>query len=190
MTLWSRFEVDHALCEEFLKCNDPKRSNKFWHSYIKSDKSFKFVSAHTRENNMPWLGHIESGSFAERLQEVLGLAAHPSLFASTVETAFDWTQAYNGMFRRSINPASHFTLSNALFISSLPFSLNPKKTFRFTAEDMFSRGGPFGIPHKEETDWQSYSAKIWITVPIMFLGAISFINGLRPDQGEPAEADP
>lgn len=133
--LWSRIQVDKSALEEF-QLTKLDQTNAYWHKYMSRRKCEDFLFSGVESGSFLWLG----GSARTQIDEIyqkLSLSGHPSFWGLTFDTQADFLNLRDGVIGRGSENASIFTLSSALFLSSLPFGINSVTDWCFQIRDLF-----------------------------------------------------
>lgn len=181
--LWTRLRVDSIALAEYQRAVTPDDANKFWHKYLAKEKSEKFLRTELADQNQFWLGAWDEAVTDLKLK--VGPVAHPSYFGSSHDARLDFHSSDDDclIFNGPVN-ASHFTLSQAIFVAAMPFSLKPESSYQLQTQDFLKVGNPFNcIPHSTDS-WEEYSSLVRDMIPSLFVMAVRFIPELRGRHSE------
>lgn len=172
--LWVRFRIDQDILIDYTACTTPEAANKFWHRYLSKDKTERYLRQQMKEGGLSWIGGMEDQ--INDLKQKLSLVAHPTLIADYHETLADWNgQPEASVITKPLN-SSYFTLSKAIFVTAMPFSIFPEPPYNLGSISL--RKGDAGwnpIPHPTES-WEDYNQRLRNMFPSLFLMAIRFFE--------------
>lgn len=171
--LWARFRIDPECLDEYSSCTSPKKANEFWHKYLSKQKTERYLKKNLAEKGYIWLGNMED--LIEDLKEKLGLVAHPSSIADSIETLTDWNEA-KGIAISKPSEFSYPTLKYSILITAMPFAIFPDPPYNFEVTSL--RNGKTSwdpIPHPVSS-WEEYNQLLRNMFPALFLIAIRFFE--------------
>ncbi|WP_156933000.1 hypothetical protein [Desulfonatronum lacustre] len=172
--LWVRFRIDHDILGDYTACTTPETANEFWHKYLSKEKTERYLKKQLQEGGFSWIGGMEDQ--IKDLKQKLSLVAHPTFIADYHETLSDW----NGDPETSviIEPlkSSYFTLSKAIFITTMPFSIFPDPPYNLGSMSLRQQDAGWNpIPHPTES-WEDYNHQLRNMFPSLFLMVIRFFE--------------
>ena len=175
--LWVRLRLDADAFKDFSESSSGDKSNAFWHKYLSKSKTERFLSNEFLASGHIWLGGYEEA--ITQLRKNVGLAAHPSMLASSFDASDDCKEKGDDLILTNPSDASHFTLSMSILAASLPFSIKPEPGYDIEANSLF--GGPHELkPYAHPTDsWDEYNFHLRDMVPKLFLLSMRFSNELN-----------
>lgn len=175
--LWVRLRVDADAFKDFSESSSGDKANAFWHKYLSKSKTERFLSNEFLASGHIWLGGYEAA--IAQLRKNVGLAAHPSMFASLFDASDDWKEMGDDLILTNPCDASHFTLSMSILAASLPFSIKPEPAYDIEATSLF--GGTHELkPYAHPTEsWDEYNLQLRDMVPKLFLLSMRFSNELH-----------
>ncbi len=180
--VWARLRVDKQALDEFSLASTPELTNSFWHKYIAKSKTEKFLDAKFSESGHFWLGG--SNVMIEELKKKISSVSHPSFLAAFFDTLYDWANKENSVALTEPSQSSHFTLSYATLVVSIPFSIKPEPPYGFSCIDMFEKNRDISPLKHPQADWDEYSQKIRDMFPTLIIMAVRFSEGLRERQDD------
>lgn len=174
--LWSKFRVDHLSLDEYSKCGDQASANAYWHKHMSKSKIETFLTDEFASSGHMWLGGFDE--MISNLKDASGLTAHPTFVASKFESKFDW-QTNDMRIALSVpSDASHFTLTQAIFVAAIPFSIKPEPDYPFKTQNLLSTENPLKpLAHKTDS-WDEYNQILRDMLPRVFLMSTKFANEL------------
>ena len=176
--LWCRFIFDEEARQAFEACDSPAVTNSFWHRYVSKQKSEKYIKNKTSELSLNWLGDYDDGRYLADAQMRMGLAAHPSLLGVSYDTMQSIQSPSTSSFGSgSTSGASSFTLSSAIFVTTMPFCFLPEIDYKLRTVDMLERG-PFYPANHKASSWEEYCRIVRLMPMSLFLASIQFSNGV------------
>ncbi|HWR30207.1 MAG TPA: hypothetical protein VN631_10280 [Negativicutes bacterium] len=175
--LWTRLRVDADALKNFSESSSGDKANAFWHKYLSKSKTERFLSNEFLASGHVWLGGLEEA--ITQLKDIVGLAVHPSMLASSFDASYDWKEMGDDLILTNPCDASHFTLSMSILATSLPFSIKPEPVYDFEASSLL--GGPHELkPYAHPTEsWDEYNLQLRDMVPKLFLLSMRFSNELN-----------
>lgn len=179
--LWSRLRVDPSALEEYVKSSSPEASNAFWHKYISKSKTEKFLANEFNTTGHVWLGGLED-AIAE-LKTIVSVATHPSMLGSYFDARQDWNDSPDNVALGETSEASHFTLSQAILVTSIPFSITPEPSYEITTVSLLDGLKPLAHPTQS---WDEYNQHIRKMFPGIFLMSTRFSEKLQERQSDQA----
>lgn len=172
--LWVRFRIDPDILINYTDCTSPESANKFWHKYLSKEKTERYLRNQVREGKFSWLGGMEEQ--IDDLKQKLSLVAHPTFIADYHETLADWNGGLEAGVVTEPLTSSYFTLSKAIFVTAMPFTISPDLPYNFdTISLRKNHAGWNPIPHPTES-WEEYNKKLRNMLPSIFLMAIRFFE--------------
>jgi len=172
--LWVRFRIDQDILSDYAACTTPEAANEFWHKYLSKEKTERYLKKQMQEGGLSWFGGMEDQ--VKDLKKKLSLVAHPTFLADYNETLADW----NGQPETSVitEPlkSSYFTLSKAIFVTTMPFSVFPDPPYNLGSISLRQQDVSWNpIPHPTES-WEDYNQQLRNMFPSLFLMAIRFFE--------------
>lgn len=169
--VWVRVLVDPSFRADFQAAATPDAANAFWHKHISKEKNEKWLKAHLATRGVSWLG--ADSDIVREMKEKMSLSTHPTLLQAFVDAQEDWREPADGLVLGTASTASHFTLSMALYATTIPFSVLPEPDYGITTIDMFTRG-PWHPMHTSNPSWDAYNGKLRAMLPRLLLAAVRF----------------
>lgn len=178
--LWSKFRVDLLSLDEYSKCDDQTSANAFWHKHMSRSKVESFLAHEFAASGHMWLGSFDE--MTSNLKKITGLTAHPTFVASKFESSFDWKNFDERVALSVPSDASHFTLTQAIFVAAIPFCIKPDPVYPFKTQSLLSTEIPLKpLAHKTDS-WDEYNQILRDMLPRLYLMSTRFSDELRPEK--------
>jgi hypothetical protein len=138
--VWTRCLIDETFFIEYSKSFGLKESNEFWHKFIKSNKTEKYIQEFTKNNNLSWIGNLNEQ--IGHMKTITNATSHPNFTVDslTFQSSFLKDTFGDG---NSLD-SSHATLTYAIMCIAMPFSIIPIQ------KDWFSLSKNFDVKIPEE----------------------------------------
>jgi len=173
--LWVRFRIDQQILGDYTACTTSESANKFWHKYLSKEKTERYLKSQMQEGGLNWIGDMDDQ--IKNLKQKLSLVAHPTFLADCHETLSDWHSQLDTFVIKDPLETSYFTLSKAIFVTIMPFSIIPDPPYDFVSISLrHQETGWNPIPHPTES-WEDYNQQLRNMFPALFLMAIRFFDG-------------
>ncbi|MFN3882147.1 MAG: hypothetical protein ACK4L8_12040 [Nitrincola lacisaponensis] len=180
--LWVRFRIDQQILSDYTACTTPDSANKFWHKYLSKEKTERYLKNQMQEGGLIWIGEMDEQ--IKDLKQKLSLVAHPTFLADYHETLSDWNGQLDNFVIMDPLKSSYFTLSKAIFITVMPFSIFPDPPYNFVSISLRQQDAGWNpIPHPTES-WEDYNQQLRNMFPTLFLIAIRFFEGFDKDKSD------
>jgi hypothetical protein len=174
--VWSRCKLDINFMEEYDKNFGFKESNEFWHKYIKSSKTEKFIMDEVSRKKLTWLGNLDSQ--ISHMKSIFSVTSHPSNLVDSLSFETDLKSDFLGI--ESISESSHLTLSYAIMCTAMPFSLLPEPDDKFKIEKNYEMSY---LPTNNDLNSSfEYYNELKKMIPLLFLMSIRFSNELNKNE--------
>ncbi|MGS2743747.1 hypothetical protein ACU6TU_09140 [Halomonas sp. LS-001] len=172
--LWARFRIDSDVLCDYTACTNPESANKFWHKYLSKEKTERYLRNQVQEGRVSWIGGMEDQ--INDLKQKLSLVAHPTFIADYHETLADWNDSLEtGVIIKPLT-SSYFTLSKAIFVTAMPFTISPDPPYNFDTISLRKDDAGWNpIPHPTES-WEEYNKQLRNMLPSLFLMAFRFFE--------------
>lgn len=113
------------------------------------------------------------------LKSLVTLSAHPAMIASYYDARQDWDSCSDLIATSAPQDSSHFTLSHAIFASSIPFSIKPEPKYEISTDEPTSGSQPPRSLKHPSMSWEEYNQFLRDMIPTIFLMSIRFSDGLK-----------
>jgi hypothetical protein len=171
--VWSRFKLDINFLDEYTTNWGLKESNEFWHKYIKSSKTQKYITEEITRRNLTWLGSVDKQ--ISHMQSILSATSHPSNLTDIFNVKTDFKSQFIGV--ESISESSHFTLTYSIMCTAMPFSILPDPDDNFKIEKNYDTD--FLLTNTNLNTSFEYYSELKKLIPILFLMSTKFSNELN-----------
>lgn len=171
--IWSRCKLDSSFLEEYSNNFGFKESNEFWHKYIKSSKTEKFIKDQVSNKKLTWFGNLDTQ--ISHMKAVLSTTSHPSNMIDGFSFESDLKSELLGV--ETISNGSHFTLTYAIMCASMPFSMLPDPDDKIKIRKNYDMKY-LPLNDKLKSSFEYYS-ELKNMIPILFLMLIKFSNELN-----------
>lgn len=172
--LWVRFRIDQDILSDYTACTTPEAANDFWHKYLSKEKTERYLKEQIQERGFSWFGGMEDQ--IKDLKQKLSLSAHPTFLVDCHETLADWNGQPETSVIKGPSESSYFTLSKAIFITTMPFSIFPDPPYKLGCISLRQQDAVWNpIPHPAES-WEDYNQQLRNMFPSLFLMAIRFFE--------------
>lgn len=172
--VWSRCKLDINFLEEYNNNFGTKESNEFWHKYIKSSKTEKFIIDEVSKRNLTWLGNLDDQ--LTHMKSIFSLTSHPNNHIDHLSIKSDIKSESIGL--EPISDNSQLTLTYAILCTVLPFSILPDPEELFKIEGNFV-DMPFLPSNAKINSLFEYHSAIKNMIPVLFLMSTRFSDELN-----------
>ncbi|UOK42143.1 MULTISPECIES: hypothetical protein [Flavobacterium] len=171
--VWTRCKLDIDFLEDYNNSLGFKESNEFWHKYIKSSKTEKFIKDEVSKRKLTWLGDLDDQ--ISHMKTILSSTSHPSNLVDNIDFENDFNSDFLGVGK--VSKSSHLTLSYAIMCTAMPFSLlpNPDDKFKILKNYEFKY---LPINDKLNSSFEYY-IELEKMFPVLFLMLSKFSNELN-----------
>lgn len=171
--VWTRCLIDETFFIEYSKSFGLKESNEFWHKFIKSNKTEKYIQEFTKKNNISWIGDLNE--HIEHMKIIMGATSHPNF---TVDSITFQNSFLKDTFGDGTSlDSSHATLKYTIMCIAMPFLIIPER------KDWFSLSKNFDVKIPEENVNVKFSMEYYENlkkrVGLIFLMSTKFSNKLN-----------
>lgn len=171
--IWSRCKLDLTFLDDYNKNFGFKESNEFWHKYIKSSKTEKFINNEVIEKKLTWIGNLEPQM--SHMKTILSSTSHPSNMIDSFNFESDLESELLGV--ETISNSSHLTLSYAIMCTAMPFSMLPNPDDHFKIDKNYDLNY-IPLNAKLNSSFEYYN-ELKNMLPVLFLMSIKFSNGIK-----------
>ncbi|MGZ5056108.1 MAG: hypothetical protein ACXWAT_14365 [Methylobacter sp.] len=181
--LWVRFRIDKDCLAAYAACNSAAEANKFWHNYLSKEKTERYLRDNLTSKGFNWPGMMEE-QIAD-LKQKLSLVAHPTFLADWHETLTDWNDISNNVVVSNPSKSSHVTLSHAILITIMPFTIIPDPPYDLSTTLLRDHRDLVWNPIPHQTNsWEEYNQLLRNMFPTLFLMAVRFFEEFDKDESD------
>lgn len=163
--VWTRCQLDSNFINEYEKSFGFKESNEFWHKYIKSSKTEKYIKEELKKRNLIWLGSLDKQ--IEHMKSVLSTTSHPSMTIDYITSSNEIFSDFIGV--EKISDSSNLTLTYALMCVVMPFSVMPNlednlKIVNLSDVDFYPKNSKFNSAIEHYKEFKSMFTVLFLMV--------------------------
>ena len=149
--VWTRCLIDETFFVEYNKSFGFKKSNEFWHKYIKSNRTEKYIQEYAKNNNI--FSIVDLKEDIKHMKTIMGATSHPNF---TVDSITFQDSLLKDTFGDGISlDSSKLTLKYTIMCIAMPFLIKHKN------EDWFSLSKNFDFKDLEKNVNVTFSLKYY-----------------------------
>lgn len=174
--LWVRCTLDQDFMVEYQKSVTTIKTNEFWHKYLSKGKNETKIKELLKSKKSTWIVDLDNN--LEHFKSIMSIVSHPNYIADHYAGIEDWNNYKDDKLATfPISSGSHFTLSNALLCSAIPFTVTPFIEYKIEFIDL--RESLEFPKTSSQLNINEYFHKLTELIPALLLASFKCANELR-----------